>query len=65
MCTRDMYQVYKINYYYYYYYYLFFFLIALGTRFPRAEKLSKLCKKKFKLYGVLQCASIGVLSQIV
>jgi len=22
------------------------FLIALGTRFPRAEKLSKLCKNK-------------------
>jgi H+/gluconate symporter-like permease len=38
---------------------------ALGTQFPRAEKLSKLCEKKIKLYGVLQCASVGVLGQIV
>jgi len=43
----------------------FGFLIALGTRFPRAEKLANCVKKKIKLYSVLQCASIGVLSQIV
>jgi len=37
---------------------------ALGTQFPRAKKLRKLCKN-IKLYDVLQCASVGELLQIV
>jgi len=43
---------------------IIFFKIALGTQFPRAEKLSKLCKQ-IKLYDVLWCASVGELLQIV
>ena len=45
-------------------YYYYFFFIALGTSFPKAEKLSN-CVKKIKLYDVLRCASVGVLRQIV
>jgi len=39
-------------------------IIALGSQFPRAEKLGKLCKKS-KLYDVIQCTSVGELLQIV